>query len=323
MILKTKEKTKFKKIITDAKTIVIVSHRTPDGDAIGSMLGLGLALKKNANDKKIFLYSKNVPANLSYLPGFEKIGTQMPEQFDLLVALDYADPSRIDMPFSLQEIGSAKIITIDHHPWLNNTGDICIIKREYSSTSSLIFDILQEIKYKLDDDIATCLTEGIFADSVGFRVLPPEEGRILKGLFSYNIPLRTIAEHYNKIPLTNLPTLVKFLSRTTYDENLNLIYSWLDLQDIEVQNNNFSEPPILADFITQIGNADYYISMFELQPNYYKVSFRGKVHTKGDISLVAQKFGGGGHKKAAACKIQGRREEILKKLKDELKKLKK
>src|SRR3989338_6033772 len=156
--------------VQSSKVIAITAHTKPDGDAIGSMLGLGLALKQKKdtyNIQEIFLCQSDAgPSSLSFLPGAGSIVRVGPWYPDLVIGLDYGDVKRLAI--SPEYLDWASLITFDHHPYDKQGGEIRVIETSFSSTAELIFSFLKNQHFEITPDIALCLLTGIFTDTGGF-----------------------------------------------------------------------------------------------------------------------------------------------------------
>lgn len=316
----TQKFNQVKKEIQKAKRILIITHRAPDGDAVGSALALKNFLE--SQKKKVFVFMPQPPKFLSFLPGFETIQKKSPNNsnFDLIFALDYADKSRIELPQKFI-LSPQKIITFDHHLSGERIGRIKLISPCASSTAEMLYGFFKSQKIKIDKNLATLLLTGILTDTVGFCRSSQEHQKVEKiigELISAGGELFKIMSNYQHLDLKRVKILAKFLERAEKDKNLNLIYSYLLLSDFKKEKGlNLSEPPMFPDLLANVGDADIYVSLVE-QKKKTKVSLRS--YNGINVSKIAQKFGGGGHKYAAGCRIEGRIFEVLEKIKDELKK---
>lgn len=330
--MKKTQKEQFKKIkeeIKKAKRILLLTHRAPDGDAIGSMLSLGIYLKKIK--KKVVIFSSASPHYLSFLPNSEKIQRKgfSVEDFDLIFALDYADAKRIDTPLNFQ-IDEKKVISIDHHLLSSGKkiGKIKLIDSSISSTCEILYYFFNTIGETIDKDIATCLLCGIFSDTIAFAHLKKTSQEAVVDLLRKNSNLSLISEKYFRMSFSQAKILHRVLERLEKDNKHSLVYSWVSYRDFSEIKKKFGkkesselylqEPPIFPDFISRINGADVYLFLVEFKKEKIKGSLRssGKVN----VAKIAEKFGGGGHKEASGFFVKGTIESALKKIKSALKK---
>lgn len=321
---KSLEIRKFQKLerkIKKSKRVLLLAHKAPDGDAIGSLLALNLFLKRRG--KETFIYELQVPRFLSFLPGYEEIqkrGAQKikEEDFDLIFALDYATPDRIEKPPSLK-LNKNKVVSIDHHQRGERVGDIKIVNSQFSSTAEVIYNFLSYLNFKIDKKIATCILSSIYTDSGAFSWVKGISLPIVGELLEKGVDLSTISKNYNSLSFSRARLLSKLIDRLEVDEDLGFVYSYLKMSDFkrEKEDQYLEEPPIFPDLLSWIGDAKAYALLLE-RKNSIKVSFRSDRNT--NVGIIAEKFGGGGHKFAAGFKTQGSISKVIEEIKKELKK---
>ncbi|MDD5594334.1 MAG: DHH family phosphoesterase, partial [Candidatus Margulisbacteria bacterium] len=158
----------IKSALKNVRSAIIATHVDPDGDAIGSMLALGMVLEQLKIE--VFYYSHDsVPKIYRFLAGAEKIKREITDfhHFDAAFVVDSSDISRIGDRIDLKKL-APKIINIDHHPDNTRFGDInCVMKT--SSVAEQIYDMVKFLKIKLDKKIADCLYTSIITDTGNFR----------------------------------------------------------------------------------------------------------------------------------------------------------
>lgn len=315
--------------IKKSKNILLLTHRAPDGDGIGAMLAFYHFLKKKK--KKVFLFSSTPPRYLNFLKDYEKIQKKFSknEDFDLVIALDYADDKRIDMPPGI-EICEENFISIDHHLNGKLFGKINFVDSKASSVCEIIYDFLKFAKVKITKEMANAILVGIFTDTVGFsRIFSKKTRKILVELLKEGAEIDKIVSSYYHISFSQAKLLEMFLSRIKYEKDFNLIYSWLscaDFSKVKKENEDtelfLQEPPIFPDFLAKIGEADVYLFLVNLKKNKIKASLRAPSR-KINVAKIAEKMGGGGHKEASGFFTTGTIEEVIDFVKKEILKLKK
>jgi len=308
----------FKKIVERGKKFLIVTHRGPDGDAIASSLALNLFLKNQK--KKSVVFIPQLPKYLRFLPGFNEIIKKEKKikenNFDAIFAIDYASKERILFPSNIQ-IREDQIITLDHHLEGETIGKLKIVDPEASGVAEILYLIFKRLKVKIDKNLATCLLTGIFSDSVHFVFLPRKSLKVVRALWK-KADFQKMIYFSERLSFSQAKILGKILERMEYDKNLSLIYSWLSNMEIKTKNNetHLNEPPFFPDFLSKIEGAEIYLFLNQRENGQVKASLRSRGDF--DVSKIAKKFGGGGHKKAAAFKIKGDLFEILEKVKKEI-----
>jgi len=328
--MKNNNKLKFKELakkIKKAKNILLLSHVASDGDAIGSLLAMNLFLKKQK--KNTYIYSKDSPKFLNFLPGYEKIKRKIPNiEFDLVIALDYSSEERIAIPQEFK-IPLKKTITIDHHFNGKRIGELRIIDKDASSTCEMLYFLFKELKFKINKDLATIILAGILTDTVGFSRTNQnfeKVEKIIGDLLLSGAKLFKIMEAYNHFDFNKAKAVEKLLERVKKDEKLNLIYSYFLFSDFKDLKINFTEPPVFPDFLAKVGDANFYAFLTEQKNGKIKISLRScikedsKIAKKVNLARLSEKFGGGGHKVAAGFKIKGTIDSALNRFKKELRK---
>jgi len=164
-------------LIKSSNDILILTHKNPDGDAVGSVLGLAGALESMG--KNAVCFSKDlIPEVFRFLPNISAIKNDIePSEYDLVILLDCASFSRTGMDDIKKVATSFKnLLIVDHHPRCeyeieSNHSDncVCVIDHHASSTAVLVYNILKELDVDINKDIASCLLTGIFTDTGGFQ----------------------------------------------------------------------------------------------------------------------------------------------------------
>lgn len=321
----------IKKEISKSKKILILAHRAPDGDAIGSMLALNFYLKKQ--NKKTCVFSRQIPSFLNFLPGYNRIKTKRLKNsdFDLIFALDYASEERMEIPCDF-EIPQEKVITIDHHLLSSGKkiGKIKVIDSKASSTCEIIYFFFKFLKIKIDRDLATILLSGILTDTVGFSRTNQKHRKVEKiiaDLILSGARLFRMVAAYQYLDFNRGKILAKLLQRAEVDKELNLIHSYISLSDIKNKKINLAELPVFPDFLSRMGEVDISLFLVEQKKEKIKGSLRYSINAeikssfkKINLSKLAGKFGGGGHKAASGFKTKGTINSVLKKVKNEIRK---
>ncbi len=311
---------KVSELIAQSKNILIVSHRAPDEDAVGSALALNLALKKQGIDSSIFI-SDYSPREYKFLPGYNLISSEIKNcEFDLIFALDYGDIKRLSLDdFLIQK--QPTIITIDHHvdEGTNHIGEIKILESA-SSTSEIIYDYLNESGWQIDKDIATCLLTGIIGDTGGFLHSNTSYKTLIMvgNLLSKGIRINKITKQIlnNKTLANNSKLLGGLLSRVEKYHDLNLVYLIVNHDDFESWHK--SDLDNLVSTINTVDDCNWALLLVEYEKGKTKGSLRSEDFKGVDVSKIASLFGGGGHKLASGFRAEGRPEEVFQTLIDKL-----
>ncbi len=308
------------KCINNAKSIYIASHIQPDGDNIGSLLGLGLALK-NINNNVFFLKTDNIPTDFLFLPGVDLIKDYDDNDIDLLITLDCSDEERLGDNRKL--LTKAKtIINIDHHISNTNYGDINIVDTEAAATCEIVFRLIKKLCVDIDKDIATCLYTGISTDTGSFMYENANEEThlIAAELLRIGIDKQEININiWQNQSLIKTKLFIKTLEtlETYFDDKVAIVQITRD--NLRSIGASMEDSEGIVSFIRDIANVEVAIMLKEFEENEIKVSMRSKKYI--DVSQICSLFSGGGHKKASGCTIKSNIEEAKKQLINELEKI--
>lgn len=292
-------------------TIAIAGHIRPDGDAVGSCLGLYLYLKENFPEKKAVIYLEKIPAAYEIMHGTEEIchDFENAEAPDLFFSLDCADLDRLGDAQKIQS-QAKKTICIDHH--ISNIGfaDVNYIVPDASSTSELVCGLLDDAK--LPQSAAAALYMGIAHDTGVFRhsCTSPETMEKAARLMRHGIDCSKIINrtYYDKTYHQN-QILGKALQESMLLLDGRVIFSVVRLKDMDFYDVKPSDlDGIVQQLMGTIG-AEAAIFIYETNPNEYKVSMRSKEII--NVSEIAGYFGGGGHIRAAGCNMQGSVHDVV------------
>lgn len=302
-------------MVKSAETIAIGGHVRPDGDCVGSCLGVYLYLKKHFPDKQIHVYLESIPDVFHFLKGSEDILHEIPADkvYDLFILLDCGDAQRLGFSAPLFERAKTSFC-IDHHVSNQAFATENYIEPEASSTCELVYHLLGSDQ--ISEEIAECLYVGIVHDTGVFRhsCTHPSTMCAAADLMGKGIPFtKIITETFdektfaqNQIMGYALINAIQFLKGRG-------VASYVDLEQmVEYQ----VQPKQLDGIVNQLKltkGADLAVFMYELEKGFYKVSLRSTEAV--DVSRLCQTFGGGGHARAAGFGMRGTFAEILEKVK--------
>jgi len=302
----------IKKAVDNANVILLASHGEPDGDALGSMLALKFSFEKLGKKTDAYCASA-IPENYRFLPGIGQIKRKIEPGYDLLFGLDYGDLKRL-------EAGTLNIpvITFDHHPLINQVGEMKVVDTNFSSTCEIIYRFLEENELEIDKEIATCLLTGIFTDTWSFRH-PNTTAKTLKvvgELILRGAPLRKIAGFVNQ---QKIDIKSKIWSRALANIHENREFSFIfcfvsfqDMQEIGATANDLSG---LASLLCMAPGTKFSLVLSEESLGKIDGSFRALPDKGIDVSYFARALGGGGHRLSAGFKTEKSPKEVIKRIK--------
>ena len=296
-------------ILSSKKSIALFAHTNPDGDTVGSCVALCLALKKLG--KKVALFCDMMSETLEQFTQGESFNREFHGKYDLLVAVDCGDISRLGEFYSVYD-RFEETLTIDHHGGEYFSKYNCVT--HYASTCQMIYEILQELHVDLDNSIATSLYMGLCTDTGNFMHNNTDSAsfHMAAELCKYGVDTEKIGRVFFKdttLAETKLVGRVLSRLRTYYDDRLVLLY--VTKRDLDELNLELSATSGLVQYAINVDTAKVGVCITECKPNSYKVSMRGK-----DVSVraICQEFGGGGHVAAAGCMISGFLEDVIEKI---------
>lgn len=310
----------MKRIISTIKNhnrFLIISHENPDGDAVGSVLGLYFGLLK-LNKEVIPVLPDPVPKIYSFLKGSEMIKNDFEiDEIEVAIVLDCADIGRVEnLKRKLTKI--PKKINIDHHPSNFSFGEINYIDPKSSSTSELVLKILRRLKIEIDENIASPLYTGLMTDTGGFRFANTNLNTFKAATFlvkSGANPFYISEMVYSMKPLKALRLLGRALEKLKKENGI--VYSILTIDDFKEFDAEEEDAEGIVEYLNKSNEANVAILFKQKINGFYKVSLR----SKGDIDVkdIALKFGGGGHMNAAGFDIKDDPKTVLNKILSELK----
>lgn len=282
-----------------SENFLIVSHVRPDEDAAGSVLGLGLALKRIGKTVQMVLVDE--VDKFKYLPGSEWISRSPKGDVDMIIIVDCSDPARVGS--ILSDYGKPDLV-IDHHKTNLAFGDLNVVEPEQVATAAILFDHIPLWGLAFDADVATCLLAGIVGDTIGFRT-PNVDADVLRkcaSLMDFGADLSHVySEALVMRPLKAVRYWGSGLGRIEYKNGL--VWTTLTLADRQKIGYAGNDDADLVNVLSTVREAKIALIFVE-QPNHsVKVSWR--TIPGWDVSGIAYQFGGGGHAAAAGADIEG------------------
>lgn len=297
--------------VENASSINIISHKSPDGDNMGSTLGLYLSLKEKYKNKTInIIKPDDIPSKYKFIEETKFYDDDMSE-CDVLLVIDCADERRLLNEDNLKF--AKKIINIDHHKSNKYFGDINYVLEEYSSSAEIVYDIIKELELPMNKKIATMLYIGIDTDTGRFMYSSTTDETMQKvsKLMCYGIDINEINIKLYRSMSKNIFDLYKLA--------INKINFYKDFAYLVLENDDFLKTNTSRDDTDDIlaflqGLEDYdMIAIIKEVKDIYKVSLRSKY--KYDVGSIGEDFDGGGHKYAAGLTYKGSLDELVKRLK--------
>ncbi len=296
----------IKSRLDDARKVLIASHIRPDGDAIGSLLGLGLALE-NAGKSVQMVLVDGISSSFRHLEGADNIKTVIGEPCDTFITVDCADFRRTGKPF--QSL-SQPDINIDHHITNERFGKLNLIEGQEVATSAILTNYLPRWGFEITRAIAAALLTGIVTDTLGFRTsnVTPEAMRQTAVLMETGADMPDL---YMRGLVRRSYTAARYwgagLSRLEQKDGI--VWGTLTMEDRKAAGYSGNDDADLINIISAIEGFKVGMIFVEQPKNRVKISWRA-LEPGIDVSPIATRFGGGGHAAAAGADVDGTLQEV-------------
>ena len=299
------------KILANAGTIAIGGHVRPDGDCVGSWMGLYQYIKENYADKTVDVYLEEIPEKFSFLKGTDKIRHEISEDqiYDLFICLDCAGEDRL--AFSAPLFQSAKhTFCIDHHVSNGNFAEENYVVPDASSTSELVYRLLDTDK--ISRSVAEALYLGIVHDTgvFQFSCVGPSTFQAAAVLLTKGVDApKLIQETFYEKTYAQNQILGRALMESIMFMDGKCIVSCIRKHVMDFYGVTPKDLDGIVNHLRNTKGVEVAVFMYELETNVYKVSLRSGELV--DVNKVAQCFGGGGHKKAAGLTMSGTSYDVI------------
>ncbi|MBX3036055.1 MAG: bifunctional oligoribonuclease/PAP phosphatase NrnA [Anaerolineales bacterium] len=302
--------------LASANKILVAAHVRPDGDAIGSVLGLGLALQEAGKSVEMVL-TDGVPSAFKFLEGSKLIKKEASGGHDTFITVDCADFKRTGKIF--ENFGQVDI-NIDHHKTNEKFGKINLIEADEVATAAILTNYIPIWGFKITKPVAAALLTGIITDTLGFRTsnTTPEALRQAATLMEAGVNLPEI---YMQSLVRKTYPAAKYWGAglSSLETKDGIVWGTLTLADRKTAGYGGNDDADLINMISAIDNHKVGMVFVEQANNHVKISWRA-LDSNVDVSPVAKHFNGGGHAAAAGADIEGNlidiQKEVLKKTKE-------
>lgn len=289
-------------ILESASSVALACHTSPDGDALGTMLGLHHILaNRGVSVVSGFPSPLEVPPHYAFLPGADSLVGQpsYPVTPEVMVTVDCGSIDRLDDLKPSAE-AARTLIVIDHHASNTNYGHLNVIDPYAAASGLIVYRMARERGWEISSGAAICLYTGIATDTGRFQFdnTTPEVFRAAADLTEAGVPIadisRTLFEEHR---LAFMKFLGRVLTRCELDAEREMVISWYDQADLEYFGVTMPETESVIDFVRQAKEAEVALLVKEFAPGEVKVSLRslGRI----DVAAICTARGGGGHKMAA------------------------
>jgi bifunctional oligoribonuclease and PAP phosphatase NrnA len=293
-------------LIAGARRVLAITHVNPDGDAIGSVLGFGLAVRAAGKDV-VMACADPVPDMFRFLPSAAGVTDKPQGPFDLVVVLDVSDAPRMG------SVGEAlerpPDIVFDHHITNPGFARLNFIDVTAASTAELVTELLPDLGLELSVPVAQCLLTGLVSDTLGFRTssTTPKSLALAQRLMEAGAVLHQV---YDQSLFSRSYTAVRLwaegLARMELKQRM--VWARLPLEARQASSYQGLGDADLINVLTSIREADVALIFVERPDGKVKVSWRAVPGI--NVAEVAAEFGGGGHAAAAGAEVAGSMPEV-------------
>jgi len=305
-------------ILRGAKRVLLVTHIHPDGDALGSQLGLGFILE--AMGKEVFLYGESAISHLyDFLPGGEKLRTELPPtgQFDCAVALDCGDCFRLGLQRETL-LTATPFVVIDHHAGHQEFGCQRWVDAKRASTGEMVYDLAIALGVELSYEAAYCLYTAIVSDTGSFKYssTTADTFRVAGALLGKGVkPSEVAGKLFDNFSVNRLRLMTDVLETLTLHADDRLALITVSQEMLARTGTEMADTETFINYPRSLHTVKVAVFIKEGPEGMVSVSMRSK-GTDCDVAVLAARFGGGGHRNAAGCKwaestVEAVRQQLL------------
>ena len=305
---------KIVETIHAAHRILVATHCRPDGDAAGSEIAMGHIL--HALGKHVTVYNFDpIPETFLFLEGAQNVVHDVnPDEYDLLIVVDCGDAALIGKKFPYDDFKCRRIF-IDHHSLPYQNCDLNLHDPKAAATGEIIFHLMNALGVQLTKNIAESLYTSIITDTGSYRYssTTPDAMKISACLLETGIDVWNICSNiYENNPVEKIKLLGLVLQSLwlSDDGKIACLHATRDM--LRACHCSGAMTDGFINYARSIHGVEVSIFLTQLEENYFRLSFRSRGNF--DVSKIAATLGGGGHKNAAACTINGTIEDIRKRV---------
>jgi len=307
---------KLEKELLKSQKLLLFSHLNPDVDSLASVFAMNDYLKNGLKKQTTLISKDNLDGlALKIFPKNQLEKTYNLDKYDTIIILDREDTYyklKLDQEIEKKSL-RIKVINIDHHPRKPIPEALNLVNVEASATCEIIYDFFKKIDYKISPTLAQYLLNGIFTDTGGFRHnnTTAKTLEIVSDLMKKGASIRKINQLvFENKSLNTLKLWSIALGRAELYEKTGMVISFLTKKDLKECNASKSDASGIAEVLNTISGSKFSLILYESKPNLIKASLRSDEHKGVDVSEIAKKFKGGGHKLASGFEIKGKLKEF-------------
>ena len=287
---------------------VISSHSRPDGDSIGSQLAMAFALRALGKDVTVVNFDPAAPALMAF-PGVPDIviAPDVQGEFDAAIVMECSDYART----GVKGLEKFFTINIDHHPGNTGYGQINWFDPSAAACAEMVFDVVEALGVRMSVEIGTHVYVAILTDTGSFHFsnLSPRTFEICRRLLEAGVdPVRVARQVYDNATVPKLKLCGAVLEGLRVDDTGRIAALYLDQQMAAVIGATYDDTEGVINQPLTVKEIQAVVFFKQVEGRHFRVSLRSKGDV--DIGAVAKEFGGGGHKNAAGCSVDGHIDEL-------------
>lgn len=296
--------------LSKAARVVCVCHRGPDGDAVGSLLGMGLLTEQQYPEKKVEMWCVDeMPETFLFLAGVHRVTKPGPlSDGDVIVTVDCAEPKMTEMQQTHPGMfdGSYPLVMIDHHPGNPLFGSVNLLVPEAASACEIIVQLADQLQWDIQPDVATALLTGVYTDTGGLLHSNTTAGvyrtvaRLLRAGARRQLIVSAV---FRTAKLSTLKLWGRVLEKISTTEEGGAV-SAVTAGDFRATGAEYSELAGAIDYVNAVPGMRFSMILSE-RDGKVKGSLR-TLRDDVDVAAMAGKFKGGGHRKAAGFAVAGK-----------------
>lgn len=297
----------LKNKIENAKSIIIFSHVSPDGDTLGSNLALSLMIEKYFNKKVDSVYVGFLPSIYSYLPSFDRFkdvqSINKSKKYDLAIAVDVASKDRMVSGSVIFDDADFKV-NIDHHKTNIGYADLNIVDGDAACVGVILYKIFKSWELQIPEDVARCIYTSLLTDTGGFKYenTTPDTFILASELVKLGVsPTYEFRACYETKPQSMVQFQAYIVSNTIFYNEGKIAIAKITRSDMSKFNATDDYTEGIVETLRTSKNVEVAAILKETKEGFTKVSLRSKTL---DLTPIVIDFGGGGHTFAAGCTIK-------------------
>lgn len=303
----------IKEEIEKAEKIVILTHESPDGDAIASALSVKQALKQMNKESDVII--PEYPSDFSFLPDANKIKKESQiKEYDLGIAVDCSDLKRLVGSEEYFETAK-RTIQIDHHTVNAMFADINYVDPVAPACCQVLIGMFEYLGIEINKEVGTCILTGIITDTGGFQYsgVTPETLEFAAEILRKGVNISRICQKVLRNKTKANCELTKLLyDRMKFYEDGKIVVSYITLEDLDKVNAQLGDDEGLVEIERDIEGVEVAVLLKEKENIGFKASLRSKENV--NVSNICFLLGGGGHPRAAGCMVSGTLEQVEEKV---------